>query len=163
MIDEYSRWPEVEFVRSTSATAVVPHIDKVFATHGFPEKAKSDGGPPFNGSDTHAYRQYMKWAGVETVVATPDDPEANGLAENFMKSIKKIYHCAKIEGKYFKQELYKFLRQYRSTPHSSTGRSPAELLFKRNLRTRLPGRIVPTDDPELRARNEAAKAKQKKY
>ena len=163
MIDPYSRYPEVEFCHSTSAAAVVPKMDKVFSTHGFPEKSKSDGGPPFNGGDTHYFKQYMKWAGVDHRVVTPEDPEANGLAESFMKSIKKVWHCARIEGKNFKQELYKFLRQYRATPHSTTGRSPAEVLFKRTIRTRLPGRFVPEDDPELRAQNEQAKAKQKKY
>ena len=37
IIDEHSRYPEVEFVSSTAAKAVVPHIDRVFATHGIPE------------------------------------------------------------------------------------------------------------------------------
>ena len=57
IIDEYSRYPEVEFVRSTSAQAVIPHLDRIFSTHGFPEMAKTDGGPPFNGhglSSIHA-------------------------------------------------------------------------------------------------------------
>ena len=27
IIDEYSRYPEVEFVQSTSAEAVIPHLD----------------------------------------------------------------------------------------------------------------------------------------
>ena len=31
----------------------------------------------------------------------------------------------------------RFLLQYRVTPHTTTGRSPAELLFGRNIRTRL--------------------------
>ena len=163
MIDPYSRYPEVEFCHSTSAVAVIPKLDKVFSTHGFPEKSKSDGGPPFNGGDTHYFKQYMKWAGIDHKVVAPEDPEANGLAEGFMKSIKKVWHCARIEGKNFKQELYKFLRQYRATPHSSTGRSPAEVLFKRTIRTRLPGRFAPENDPELRAQNDDAKAKQKRY
>ena len=163
MIDKYSRFPEVEFVSGTSAQAVVPHIDRVFATHGFPEKVKTDGGPPFNGTDTHAYKEYMKWAGVKARVVTPEDPEANGLAENFMKSIKKVWHCARIEGKHFKQELYKFLRQYRATPHSSTRQAPATLLFNRTFQTRLPAKQKPVHDPELRAQNAEAKEKQKMY
>ena len=163
VIDPYSRYPEVEFTRSTSATAVVPKLDKIFSTHGFPEKSKSDGGPPFNGGDTHYFKQYMKWAGIDHRIVSPEDPEANGLAENFMKSIKKIWHCARIEGKTFKQELYTFLRQYRATPHSTTGRSPAEILFKRTIRTRLPGKFIPDEDPILRAQNTQAKEKQKMY
>ena len=124
IIDEYSRYPEVEFVRSTSAQAVIPHLDRVFSTHRFPEMAKTDGGPPFNG---HEYHQYMQWAGIHTVVVSPEDPEANGLAKNFMK----VWHIANIEKKSHKQELYKFLRHYRATPHNSTGKAPAEVLFNR--------------------------------
>ena len=40
MIDKYSRYPEVEIVQGTSAEAVVPHIDRVFATHGSPESRR---------------------------------------------------------------------------------------------------------------------------
>ena len=162
MIDEYSRYPEVEFVSSTSASAVVPHIDKIFSSHGFPDSVKTDGGPPFNGTDTHEYSQYMKWAGIKTRVVSPEDPEANGLAENFMKVIKKIWHTTRIEKKNFRQELYKFLRQYRSTPHSSTGKAPAEVLYSRQIRTRLPS--VPNQSqttPDIRPQDEEAKKKQK--
>ena len=150
MIDRYSRYPVVEFVRSTSADAVVPHIDKVFSTHGFPDRVKTDGGPPFNGTGSHGYYQYMKWAGVESRCVTPEDPEANGLAENFMKNVKKIWHSAIVEKKNPRQELYKFLRNYRSTPHSSTGKSPAEALFNREIKTRLPQIMKPTDDQAIR-------------
>ena len=161
IIDEYSKYPEVEFVSSTSAEAVIPHIDKVFSTHGFPDKVKTDGGPPFNGTGSHGYYQYMKWAGVESRRVSPDDPEANGLAENFMKNIKKIWHSAIVEKKNPRQELYKFLRNYRSTPHSSTGRSPAEALFNREIKTRLPQIMKPTDDQDIRDKDAAAKAIQK--
>ena len=51
MIDKYSRYPTVDFVNSTAAKAVIPHIDTSFSTHGFPETVKTDGGPPFNGTD----------------------------------------------------------------------------------------------------------------
>ena len=105
MIDKYSRYPEVEIVSGTSAKAVVPHIDKIFATHGFPDKVQTDGGPPFNGSGSHLYYQYMKWAGVESKPVSPEDPEANGLAESFMKSLKKLWHTAIVEKKNPRQEL----------------------------------------------------------
>ena len=38
----------------------------------------------------------------------------------------------------WKQQLYKFLRHYRATPHSTTGFSPADLLYKRKIKTELP-------------------------
>ena len=84
------------------------------------------------------------------------------MAENFMKVIKKIWHTTRIEKKNFCQELYKFLRQYRSTPHSSTGKAPAEVLYSRQIRTRLPS--VPNQSqttPDIRPQDEEAKKKQK--
>ena len=92
IIDEYFGYPEVEFVRSTSAQAVIPHLDRVFYTHGFPKTAKTAGGPPLKG---HDYHQYMQWAGKRSVVVSPEDPEANGLAEEFHENNEHIAH---IEG-----------------------------------------------------------------
>ena len=40
--------------------------------------------------------------------------------------------------KNWRLELNKFLLAYRSTSHTTTGVSPAELLFKRRLTTKLP-------------------------
>ena len=47
-IDRYSRCPELEVVRSTKASTVIPRLDRVFGRHGIPTTMKSDIGPPFN-------------------------------------------------------------------------------------------------------------------
>ena len=52
VIDLYSRCPEVDIVKSISAQAIIPKLDRIFATHGLPKTLKSDSGPPFKGSDT---------------------------------------------------------------------------------------------------------------
>jgi hypothetical protein len=35
-IDAYSRFPEVDIVRSASASAIIPKLDRILATHGIP-------------------------------------------------------------------------------------------------------------------------------
>ena len=60
MMDEYTRYSEVEFPKSTSSQAVIQHIDRDFSRHGFPDSVKTDGGPPFSGSANHEYQMYMK-------------------------------------------------------------------------------------------------------
>ena len=73
---------------------------------------------------------YKKWAGTKTKVVTPEDPEANGLAEKFMKVglaekfmkvglaeklmkvLTKIWHMCFIENKNPQQEINNFLCQY---------------------------------------------------
>ena len=95
---------------------------------------------------------------------TPLWPQANSSAENFNRRLRKIVQSAKIENKKWQQEVYKFLRNYRATPHSSTGKSPAEVMFPgRTYRTKLP-QIKPTyDDTEIRERDRLSKAKSKGY
>ena len=46
--EDFSRYPEVEILRSTSAKAVIPHLDSIFARQGIPEVVRTDNGPPFN-------------------------------------------------------------------------------------------------------------------
>ncbi|XP_065068432.1 uncharacterized protein K02A2.6-like [Rhopilema esculentum] len=53
VIDTYSRFPEVDIVPSTSASAIIPKLDAIFARHGMPDKLKSDNGPPFFGNEFH--------------------------------------------------------------------------------------------------------------
>ena len=50
----------------------------------------------------------------------------------------KILKIAQAEKKPWRAELHRILLAYRSTPHSTIGVSPAELLFNRTLRTKLP-------------------------
>ena len=46
---------------------------------------------------------------------------------------------AQAEGKDWKKEVQTYLIAYRTTPHTTAGVSPAELLFRRRQRTKLPG------------------------
>ena len=47
------------------------------------------------------------------------------------KSLLKVLKIAEAEKKNLKVEMRKFLTAYRTTPHSSTGVSPAKLVFNR--------------------------------
>jgi hypothetical protein len=138
VMDDRSRYPEVEVVFSTSAKAVIPALDAIFARQGIPEIAKSDNGPPFNSEE---FSDWSRYIGMEHRKITPRWPEANGEIERFMRTLNKVLRIAKMEKGSWKQELFKFLRHYRATPHSSTGMSPSEMLNSRKLRTELPSRV----------------------
>ena len=125
VVDDYSRYPVVEIVTSTSAKAVIPKLDAIFAQFGIPQIARSDNGPPFSSED---FKKFANYLGFKHQRITPLWPRANAEVERFMRTLKKIYRVAHAERKPWKQELYKFLRNYRATPHITTGTPPATLV-----------------------------------
>ncbi len=49
VIDCYSRFPEVEILKSISAKKVIPELDSIFARHGIPAQLVSDNDHPSRG------------------------------------------------------------------------------------------------------------------
>ena len=86
VIDDYSRFPEVAVVQSTSAKATIPQLEKIFATHGIPHVIKSNNGPPFSSAEI---RLFMDENGPVHKRITPLWLQANAPAENFMKPLTK--------------------------------------------------------------------------
>ncbi|MES9882663.1 MAG: RNase H-like domain-containing protein [Sedimenticola sp.] len=160
ILDDYTRFPVLEILTSTSSKAVIPRLDNVFSTMGVPSIVKTDNGPPFNG---HEFSQFAEYLGFRHRKITPLHPIANGHAERFMQPLAKCIKTAKIEGKNYKQELNKFLRNYRSTPHQTTKISPAEALFSRKMKTTLPQFDTPLNDESIRRKDGEMKQKAKMY
>ena len=85
------------------------------------------------------------------------------VAENFMKPMAKAIRAAIIEHKNWKKELYSFLLNYRATPHSTTKFSPAELLFNRKIKMKLPNLVHQMQDTvkDQQVRENDVKAKER--
>lgn len=164
VVDEYSRFPEVEILQSTSARATIPKLDKIFSTHGIPLQVKTDNGPPFQSSEFADFATYL---GFTHRKITPLWPQANAEAERFMRTLEKTIRAAHVEGHPWKQTLYAFLRNYRATPHCSTGMPPADVLYGgRPIRIKLPAAPPPSQsqtDVKLRRADDMAKDRMKHY
>ena len=163
VIDQYSKYPEVDVLKSTEFTKLQPVLDRIFATHGIPETLTTDNGPPYS---SHKMSEYARDMGFKLTPVTPEDPQSNGFAENFVKLMCKLVHTAVADRKNPKDEVQNFLLQYRATPHPTTERSPAELLFGRKLKTKLP-RIIRQEETReqrsIRELHDQKKSVQKKY
>ena len=159
--DDYSRYPVVEIVKSTSAITVIPKLDKVFSEFGIPDTVRSDNGPPFNGKE---FKLFAEELGFKHRKITPRWPRANGEVERFVRTVKKVIKTAKAENKNYKQELNRLLRNYRATPHSTTRVAPATALFGRPMKTKLPESLfTPHINPSILVNDQKAKAKMKRY
>ncbi|KAG1704002.1 hypothetical protein GQR58_004074 [Nymphon striatum] len=153
----------VEIISSLSAKSVIPRLDKVFSEFGIPNVLKTDNGPPFNG---YEFKDYAEHTGFKHRKITPLWPRANAEAECFMRTLKKSIKGSLISQRTnWKQEMYKFLLAYRTTPHSSTGVPPATALFQRNIKNRLPCIDYQPKlcDSKMRKKDADAKQKMKNY
>ena len=100
--DDYSRFPEVEIIKSTSAKTVILNLD-IFSRQGIPQAVWTDNGPPFQGED---FRNFGNDLGFTHRCITPLWPQANGEVERFMDTLLKAIRTAHIEQKNWKQEMY---------------------------------------------------------
>ena len=163
IIDQYSKYPEVDIVKSTSFSRLEPCLDRVFATHGIPDELITDNGSPYFADEMSEYAKKM---GFHLNPVSPENPQSNGFAESFVKILVKFIHTSIADGKDPKAELQNYLLQYRSAPHSTTGVSPAEALFGRKLKTKLPQLPVfseSSSQKDMRSRHDSRKLRQKEY
>ena len=83
-IDHYSRYPEIEIVRSTKAASVILRLDKIFSAHGLPHQIISDNGPSFNSTE---FARYMVTLGIQFDHRTPKWPQGNAEVKRFMQPL----------------------------------------------------------------------------
>ena len=93
---------------------------------------------------------------IEHRYTTPLWPRANGEVERQNRSFLKSMRAAHAEGRNWIEELNRFLLAYMSTPHSTTGKSPTELLFRTKLTTKMP-EIVNVEEEEVEVSEQAVR------
>ena len=111
-------------------------LDRMFSVHGIPLSIKTDNAANLVSDEFEDFlRENGVWLHSNT---TPLWPQANGEVERQNRTLLKALKIAYAEKRDMKKELYRFLLAYNSTPHQTTGVSPAELLFGRQIRTKMP-------------------------
>ena len=138
LIDSHSKWIEVIHMGTNTTTEkTMNELRLIFACHGLPEELVSDNGPQFRAA---AFQTFMKQNGIRHILVPTYHPASNGAAERTVRVVKEALKKQVFGGSSkcnMKQRLANFLLKYRTTPQSTTGFTPAELLMKRRLRTRL--------------------------
>ena len=86
-----------------------------------------------SGFVSEEFETYLTRNGVKHITSAPYHPSTNGLAERTVQVVKKGLKKEK-EGSMI-LKLARVLMAYRTTPHSTTGVMPSELLQGRQIRT----------------------------
>ena len=127
-----SKWLEAHVVETPTLAGTIQKLRQMFATHGIPETIVTDNGSVFTSKE---FNHFTDMNGIKHLNTEPYHPASNGLAERAVQTLKtglKKMTAGNIEDK-----LARFLFQYRITPHTTTGQSPAELLMGRRPRSYL--------------------------
>ena len=131
IVDAHSKWVEIYKTKGTSSEDTIRCLQHTFSTFGLPVSIVSDNGPCFTSGE---FKNFVQNCGIRHITTAVYKPSTNGLAERMVQTFKQ---ALKKSNQPTQQFLDRFLFNYRLTPHSTTGVSPAELMFGRKLRSRL--------------------------
>ncbi|XP_064482545.1 uncharacterized protein K02A2.6-like [Ornithodoros turicata] len=165
LLDYHSKWPEISFAPAVTTSTVEAFLMHVFSREGYPEEKVTDNGPQF--VSTH-FKAFLRERGIQHTTVSVYYPQANGQVERFNRVLKDTIQVAILQRKDIKRAILEHLAVYRSTPHATTGVSPAVLLHGRNFRTRVNvvGLQKPSATPDMsrvKARVSSKQSKQKVY
>ncbi|UYV76695.1 K02A2.6-like [Cordylochernes scorpioides] len=110
LVDAYTKWLEIVIIKDITSRTIIGHLREIFARFGLPELLVTDNGRQFVSSE---FEEFTKINSIRHTKTSPYNPSTNGLAER-----------------------YRFLFAHRAFPQTVLKESPAELLMKRNLRSR---------------------------
>lgn len=100
-------------------------VSEIFSRHGYPQTLIADN-MPYNNREM---KEYPTQYGINIITTSPTYSQANGLAEKAVNVVESLLRkeCNLNEG----------LMEYRNTPISNFPYSPNQMLFSRQIRTRV--------------------------
>ncbi|KAL3999164.1 tetraspanin-4 [Sarotherodon galilaeus] len=126
--ESHSKWLEVFSMSSITSHNTIEVLRRLFASYGLPEELVSDDGPQLVSKQ---FNQFLELNGIRCTAVPAYHPASNGavLRSNVLEADGKATLP-------LSHRLADFLIMYRSTPHTVTGRTPAELFLKHQIQTR---------------------------
>lgn len=142
--DYFSRFLIVRVVDSVDAQYTIRILDEIFMIYGFPDRLRTDEGTNWK---SERFTDYCTKAGIKDETSAPYAQWQNGLAERAMRTVKRAATVAVIRRNDkiaqgvpasaipIKNEIKKRVKSavywYNRTPHSTTSKSPIEILWGR--------------------------------
>ncbi|XP_050030532.2 uncharacterized protein [Dermacentor andersoni] len=132
LVDYATRFPEAIALPSIETERVAEALLQIFSRVGVPEEMLSDRGSNFT---SELMAEVGRLLSLRLQTTTPYHPMANGLVEKLNGTLKKMLRrmCTE-QPKDWDRFIEPLLFAYREVPQASTGFSPFELLYGRNVR-----------------------------
>ena len=130
--DYATRYPEAIPLKKFTPPVVAEHLVELMSRHGIPREILTDQGTNFTAA---LLQELYKMLGVKAIKTTPYHPQTDGLVERFNQTLKQMLRkVIDAEGRDWDQLIPYTLFAYREVPQVSTGFSPFELVYGRDIR-----------------------------
>ena len=118
-------------MKTVNSINIIKFLQKTFSLFGYQSKTTTGNGPQLKSSE---FKAYLSTHNIEHRMVRPYWPIVNGEVERFNRTLGKATKYAHVQGKIWKDELDKFLLEYRSTPHSVTQCVPSYIMFSNQFK-----------------------------
>ena len=132
VVDYFSKWVEAyPLKRMDAATIASVFVSEFVSRFGAPESLHTDQGKNF---DSKLFKDVCHLLGIKKTRTTAYHPSGDGLVERFNQTLERLLsHYVADHQRDWDVQLPATLMAYRATPQSSTGYTPAYLLFGKEL------------------------------
>ena len=125
-------FPEAMALRKVDTGSVAEQLIQLFSRVGIPKEILSDQGTNFM---SQLLKELYNLLNIRPIRTSPYHPQTDGLVERFNKTLKVLLRkLVNKEGCDWDRLLPYVLFAYREVPQSTTGFSPFELLYGREVR-----------------------------
>ncbi|CAB4000247.1 retrotransposon-like family member retr-1 [Paramuricea clavata] len=96
VVDYFSRYFEIAKLPDIKSSTLVTYMKSIFARHGIPREVKSDNGPQYTSQEFGKFSQEWNFQHTTT---SPYHPQANGLVERLVQTVKNLLNKANRDGR----------------------------------------------------------------
>ena len=131
--DYFTKWTEAYAIPNQEAETVAKKLVEEFvARYGVPREIHSDQGRNF---ESDLFREVCRLLDLDKTTTTPLRPQSDGMVERFNRTLKSMLSLFVSENQRdWDRHLPLLLMAYRSAVHETTGCTPSEMMFGRELR-----------------------------
>lgn len=129
--DYFSKWVEVYTMPNQEAGTVAKCVvDNWVCRYGVPTEIHSDQGRNF---ESFIFTEMCTILNITKTRTTPLHPQSDGMVERFNRTLEEYLKKVVKDQKNWDKYIPIFLLAYRTATHKSTGFSPCEMIFGRNV------------------------------
>ena len=136
VVDSSSGWIECSLPQARTTSNVIDSLSAVFSRFGVPRVLVTDNAAEFTSQELN---NFCRVNGISKMESPPYHPESNGVAERGVQTVKNGLKAWRLDATHmpFKEYLKRLLLHHRACFKRPDGRTPAELVFGRNIRVPL--------------------------